>query len=81
MVAAMITVDYSDEYPCAYYDDWEGITSANNPEFWYALGMLKPNYPVPALRYHVQYYVNNRGLCHAISLAAMAKVKAWWPRS
>lgn len=43
----MITVDHSDEYPYAYYDEDEGVTSANNPEFWYALAMTKPRYPVP----------------------------------
>lgn len=47
----IITVDHSESgYPYAYYDDEEGITSANNPVFWYAIGLLKSNYPMPALR-------------------------------
>ena len=46
---SMITIDHSDKYPYAYYDDQEGITSANNPEFWYAMCMSAPRYPVPAI--------------------------------
>lgn len=63
----MITLDYSEEFPYAYYDDNEGVTSANNPDFWYALAMIKPNYPMPALRYRTVSSLINLGYVSALN--------------
>lgn len=51
MERLVITIDHDGDFPYCYYGDDEGITSSNNPAFWYAMGWIKPNYPMPSIRY------------------------------